>query len=704
MTAMNDAQAMSVYDAHAPLLIALGLCPLPIEPGTKRPALYAGGGFAPMVNWTTRPPITAPQPGAGIGVRLGDVLVALDIDTDDAAIGCALIDGVLPSPGLRTVTKAGKRGQTLFFRVSEGQRMPSKRFKVNGVIVAELLSLGKQTVLPPTVHPDTHLPYVWGNGMTLYNTDISRLPELPADAVQRIETALAPLGYEREEELVPIASAEDSPFKQFNNYAQDRIDEWAPALGLHKCSRCRGRFGGWQAVAHWRPSTTGRPLDQRNPNLKIGRKVIYDHGAGKGYSPIDLVMAALAMDFDSAFKWLDEKTGWSKTGPNVDFEALAGANKPEKAFEAADTPPKYRFKLVAFSAMRPGLEQLYLVDELIPVAGLVDIWGKAKCFKSFWTLDLMFHVAMGKEYRDRSVQQGTVVYCAFEGAHGYKKRIEAIRLHYEIDDDVHVPLYIMPGQANLIVEHKVLIRDIQAQLGDTKLAAVVLDTLNKSLLGSESKDTDMSAYVRAAEAVRDAFGCVVIIVHHCGLDDTRPRGHTSLPGAVDAQLAVTRDGNAVTVTVEMMRDGPEDTIVASVVESIEVGQDGAGKTLTSLIVKPGDLPAGGLARPSRWTKSLTLFRRALSEALLSADRTTNVGGIPTHVVDLEAVRSEFYAIYIPKGDTPEQKQDSRKHAFHRAVERAQQACLIGVRTDPAGRTLVWLATTEADATRECHAS
>jgi hypothetical protein len=201
----------------------------------------------------------------------------------------------------------------------------------------------------------------------------------------------------------------------------------------------------------------------------------------------------------------------------------------------------------------------------------------------------------------------------------------------------------------------------------------------------------MSAYVRAAEAVRDAFGCVVIIVHHCGLDDTRPRGHTSLPGAVDAQLAVTRDGNAVTVTVEMMRDGPEDTIVASVVESIEVGQDGAGKTLTSLIVKPGDLPAGGLARPSRWTKSLTLFRRALSEALLSADRTTNVGGIPTHVVDLEAVRSEFYAIYIP-------------NAFHRAVERAQQACLIGVRTDPAGRTLVWLATTEADATRQSHAS
>jgi Bifunctional DNA primase/polymerase, N-terminal len=153
MTHATTAQAVSVYDTNAPLLIALGLCPLPIEPGTKRPALFTGAGYAPMVNWTTREPITTPQPGAGIGIRLGDPLVALDIDTDEAAIGCALIDAVLPSPGLRTITKSGKRGQTLFFRVSE--RLPSKRFKVNEVIVAELLSLGKQTVLPPTVHP-TH--------------------------------------------------------------------------------------------------------------------------------------------------------------------------------------------------------------------------------------------------------------------------------------------------------------------------------------------------------------------------------------------------------------------------------------------------------------------------------------------------------------------------------------------------------------------
>src|SRR5215468_6008795 len=208
----------------------------------------------------------------------------------------------------------------------------------------------------------------------------------------------------------------------------------------------------------------------------------------------------------------------------------------------------------------------------------------------------------------------------------------------------------MPGQANLIADHKTLIADITGQLNCTKPICVVLDTLNKSLMGSESKDTDMSAYVRAAEAVRDAFKCVVIIVHHCGLDDTRPRGHTALPGAVDAQLAVAREGNAVTVTVEMMRDGPEETVVTSMIEVIEVGQDRAGKVLTSLVVKPGETPAGGSNTGARWTGILTMFRRALSDALSGSEEKLMVGGIPTHVVDLEAVRSEFYKTCVAQAD------------------------------------------------------
>ena len=40
-------------------------------------------------------------------------------------------------------------------------------------------------------------------------------------------------------------------------------------------------------------------------------------------------------------------------------------------------------------------------------------------------------------------------------------------------------------------------------------AAIVLDTLNRSLGGSESDDRDMSAYVAAADVLRDKFKCAV---------------------------------------------------------------------------------------------------------------------------------------------------------------------------------------------------
>jgi AAA domain len=380
------------------------------------------------------------------------------------------------------------------------------------------------------------------------------------------------------------------------------------------------------------------------------------------------------------------------------YQEKQGGEKEESAKEAprdqtdTNSPPgkKHRFKLVSFHDLRPGPEPLYLVDELIPVAGLVDVWGKAKCYKSFWCLDLMLHVAMGWEYRDRYVRPGAVVYCAFEGAHGYKKRIEALRRHYKITDDTPVPLHVMPGQANLIAEHTVLISDITAQLGEVRPAAVVLDTLNKSLFGSENKDVDMGAYVRAAEAIRDAFGCVVIIIHHCGYDDTRPRGHSSLPGAVDAQLAVIRTEEVITVTVEMMRDGPEDIQVVSEVEVIPVGQDQNGKELTSLVVIPSDADAANRERQD-WSRGLNIFHAALRHALANHGEAfqPEAGVLPVRAVGLWAVRDRFYATYAETEENDTKRQERLRKAFNRALADAQKNNIIRVKHET-GQLMLWL--------------
>ncbi len=39
----------------------------------------------------------------------------------------------------------------------------------------------------------------------------------------------------------------------------------------------------------------------------------------------------------------------------------------------------------------------------------------------------VMHVALGRQYRGRRVRMGPVVYCALEGARGFKRRVAAFR-------------------------------------------------------------------------------------------------------------------------------------------------------------------------------------------------------------------------------------------------------------------------------------
>jgi AAA domain len=170
----------------------------------------------------------------------------------------------------------------------------------------------------------------------------------------------------------------------------------------------------------------------------------------------------------------------------------------------------------------------------------------------------MMHVAPGWKYRDRKVRQGAVVYCALEGCGAFKNRVEAFRLTHLPDNAGEVPFHLMASPMSLDADHAALIASIRAALGTVPLAAIAIDTLNRSLAGSESDDRDMANYIKAADAIRDAFNCAVVIVHHCGHEGTRPRGYSSLIGAVDAQIAVKRDAaDNIIATVEFMKDGPQ---------------------------------------------------------------------------------------------------------------------------------------------------
>ena len=339
-----------------------------------------------------------------------------------------------------------------------------------------------------------------------------------------------------------------------------------------------------------------------------------------------------------------------------------------------------RFRLTSFSELKPGTERAYLVKGLIPRTGLTVVWGAPKSAKSFWMFDLAMHVALGWEYGGRRVQSGPVVYCAFEGADGFKARAEAFRMRKLAEDHSAIDFYLVAARTNLVVDHNELIAAVRAQLGLRRPVLVVLDTLNRSLAGSESDDKDMAAYVKAADTIREAFSCAVVIVHHCGIDGTRPRGHTSLTGAADAQLAVKRDsaGN-ILVTVEWMKDGPEGDVIASRLEVIEVGADADGEPITSCVVVAVEAPpAREMARASRLPKAAQTALRALSEALdEEGEAAPPSRHIPNgaKVISVATWREQAYRRGISTSDDL----DSKRRAFQRASEH-----LIGI-----GRVGIW---------------
>src|SRR6516165_6796891 len=187
----------------------------------------------------------------------------------------------------------------------------------------------------------------------------------------------------------------------------------------------------------------------------------------------------------------------------------------------------------------------YLVKDLLPDVGLAVIFGPEKCGKSFWLFHVMMHVALGWAYRGLDVIQGAVAYCALEGGRGFAKRIVAFRQEFLAQDPDPVPFWLLDVRIDLIKEHSALIAAIRTQLNNVRPAAIVIDTLNRALNGSESKDEDMGKFIAAAD---------------------------------DCQISVEKNdaSGIVTCKVVHMKDDFSNVVLASKLKQVEIGVDNKG--------------------------------------------------------------------------------------------------------------------------------
>ncbi|GAA6176919.1 bifunctional DNA primase/polymerase [Sulfitobacter pacificus] len=314
----------SPYHRSAANLRENGFNIMPVWPGKKIPGAWDGAKWGGLPGWAkycnSQPPEFLHDkweawPEAGVCVAHGNI-IGLDLDTDRKDVAEALHKAITPPE----VRRRGAKGWLGYYRPGEGLDGLTARvrwYDKDGGVVVEVLLHGTQSVLPPTIHPDTQKPYTWLTDESLESTDISELPVFSGtdmDALDREFTAIgltrqAPRQAQLKDYDRPSPSAHDleKPFgRSLNDRAMESaaIDQWWPALDMPK-SRQRGA-GAWEAVPWWRASGSGRAPQDRNPNLKAVPNGIVDFGADRAYTPVDVVMASRDCTFEAAADWLGQ--------------------------------------------------------------------------------------------------------------------------------------------------------------------------------------------------------------------------------------------------------------------------------------------------------------------------------------------------------------------------------------------------------------
>ena len=192
----------------------------------------------------------------------------------------------------------------------------------------------------------------------------------------------------------------------------------------------------------------------------------------------------------------------------------------------------------------------WLVDGMV-TDGMTVVYGPPGAGKTFLALSMAMSLGSGHGWHGRQVEQTPVVYVSGEGVGGLDRRIHG----WQIAEGVTTSkVYVVPFGVRFggEREHATALR---ADIHACGAGLLVVDTLARSMAGSdENSSLDMGRHIQALDWLREKTGCGVLIVHHSGVEGSRPRGSTALFGAADTLIKVEGDGRMVQVSCEKQKD------------------------------------------------------------------------------------------------------------------------------------------------------
>lgn len=177
------------------------------------------------------------QPWHNVGMALGHGWIAIDID--HLQLAEAIVLGLVPpdAPG-----KRARRGYTLIFRDDPQDPVRKTRtflHPVSGEMLVEVLALGRQTVMPPSIHPEG-MPYEWTTGAGLHS--LPSAPMIGQRHVDALEEALGAAG------LTKMRHQRKGVVESFEG-RKERYAAWLEVKLADKLAAVRGAVEGGRQQA-----------------------------------------------------------------------------------------------------------------------------------------------------------------------------------------------------------------------------------------------------------------------------------------------------------------------------------------------------------------------------------------------------------------------------------------------------------------------
>ena len=218
-------------------------------------------------------------------------------------------------------------------------------------------------------------------------------------------------------------------------------------------------------------------------------------------------------------------------------------------------------KLRAMLLDSAGLET---IGDPVPLIGkflfrdsLAWLHAKPASGKSLLALDWAGCVANGVPWNGHDTGDGEpVLYLTAEGVTGQRKRVRA----WEDRAGETMKVTFLPCAVQLLD-----VTDLEALImiaRDMQPAMIVIDTQARCSVGAEENSAkDMGLVVRAADRLRTATGACVLLLHHEPRSGENMRGSTSLEGAANTILRLTKDGTRITLSCTKQKDESDDLTV-----------------------------------------------------------------------------------------------------------------------------------------------